>query len=199
MEHFKSIQNKIVHPFNGTSPGGWGWTNFTGSVPDGDDTPGAIMALLQLAPHHTITEEILVGGEWLLKLQNNDGGFPTFSRGWGKLPFDQSCADLTGHAFLAIATILNRYRKEIPSSQKRRFDKSLVKATTYLQKHQRNDGSWLPLWFGNQQERNHENPVYGTARVSTYLNDALSQLENNSELFQKVLKSKGTLPFRKEE
>jgi len=188
IEHLKSVQNKIVHPFNGTSPGGWGWTNFTGSVPDGDDTPGAILALLQLAPHHTITEEVLVGGEWLLKLQNNDGGFPTFSRGWGKLPFDQSCSDLTGHAFLAIATILNRYKKEITSSQKIRLQKSLVKATTYLQKHQRNDGSWLPLWFGNQQEKNHENPVYGTARVSTYLNDALSQLENNSELSQKVLK-----------
>jgi hypothetical protein len=39
-DHFKLIQNERVHPFNGTGPGGWGWTNFSGSVPDGDDTPG---------------------------------------------------------------------------------------------------------------------------------------------------------------
>ena len=66
--------------------------------------------------------------------------------------------------------------------------RSLNKAVTYLKKHQRKDGSWLPLWFGNQHERDHKNPVYGTARVLTYLNDALPQLENNSELYQNVLK-----------
>ncbi|HXG09709.1 MAG TPA: prenyltransferase/squalene oxidase repeat-containing protein, partial [Gemmataceae bacterium] len=30
---------------------------------------------------------------------------------------------------------------------------------------QRPDGSWVPLWFGNQFAPNDENPVYGTARV----------------------------------
>lgn len=30
---------------------------------------------------------------------------------------------------------------------------------------QRPDGSWLPLWFGNQHEPNDENSTYGTARV----------------------------------
>jgi len=30
---------------------------------------------------------------------------------------------------------------------------------------QRPDGSWLPLWFGNQHAPNDENPTYGTARV----------------------------------
>ena len=37
--HLKSIQNKTIHPFNETPPGGWGWTNYSGSVPDCDDTP----------------------------------------------------------------------------------------------------------------------------------------------------------------
>jgi squalene-hopene/tetraprenyl-beta-curcumene cyclase len=31
--------------------------------------------------------------------------------------------------------------------------------------HQRPDGSWLPLWFGNQHAPDDINPVYGTARV----------------------------------
>src|SRR6185295_6042668 len=30
---------------------------------------------------------------------------------------------------------------------------------------QRPDGSWLPLWFGNQHAPDDENPTYGTARV----------------------------------
>lgn len=184
--HLKSVQNKTVHPFNGTSPGGWGWTNFSGSVPDGDDTPGAILSLLRLTPHHTITKEILMGGEWLLKLQNNDGGFPTFSRGWGKLPFDQSCADLTGHAFLACATILDNFQGEISDIQKRKYVHSLEKSIVYLQKHQNKDGAWLPLWFGNQNTPNHKNPVYGTARVLTYLNDAKDYIRSYTELTKKV-------------
>ncbi len=186
IEHLKSVQNKTVHFFNGTSPGGWGWTNFSGSVPDGDDTPGAILALLKLTPHHTVTDEVLVGGEWLLKLQNSDGGFPTFSRGWGKLPFDQSCADLTGHCFLAITSILHNYKNELSVSQKNGFKKSLVKSLLYLQKHQQKNGSWLPLWFGNQHTSNHVNPVYGTARVLTYLNDALPCLNNDADLIEKI-------------
>jgi squalene-hopene/tetraprenyl-beta-curcumene cyclase len=35
----------------------------------------------------------------------------------------------------------------------------------FLAKHQRPDGSWLPLWFGNQHAPDDVNPVYGTARV----------------------------------
>lgn len=186
IRHLKSVQNKLTHPFNGTSPGGWGWTNFSGSVPDGDDTPGAILSLLQLAPHHTIAEEVLVGGEWLLTLQNNDGGFPTFSRGWGKLPFDQSCADLTGHAFLAMVTIFDHFQNELSDIQKKKYVHSLEKSVKYLEKHQRADGAWLPLWFGNQNTGNHENPVYGTARVLTYLNDAKDFLEPFSDLAKKV-------------
>jgi squalene-hopene/tetraprenyl-beta-curcumene cyclase len=34
-----------------------------------------------------------------------------------------------------------------------------------LQRVQRPDGSWLPLWFGNQDHPAEENPVYGTAKV----------------------------------
>jgi len=35
----------------------------------------------------------------------------------------------------------------------------------YLARTQRADGSWLPLWFGNQHMPDDENPTYGTARV----------------------------------
>ncbi|MCY1722972.1 hypothetical protein OU798_21675 [Prolixibacteraceae bacterium Z1-6] len=185
-QHLKTIQNKIVHPFNGTSPGGWGWTNYSGSVPDADDTPGAILALLQLQSPNEIKDEVLAGANWLIKLQNTDGGFPTFSKGWGKLPFDQSCSDLTGHCFLALAKVLNIFIAEIPLSQQKKINRSLIKAAAFLQKQQQKNGSWLPLWFGNQHTSTHENPVYGTARVLTYLNDSLPCLSANSELKENI-------------
>jgi squalene-hopene/tetraprenyl-beta-curcumene cyclase len=34
-----------------------------------------------------------------------------------------------------------------------------------MEKTQAEDGSWVPLWFGNQFHPQEHNPVYGTARV----------------------------------
>jgi squalene-hopene/tetraprenyl-beta-curcumene cyclase len=45
------------------------------------------------------------------------------------------------------------------------LDTAYAAGTTYLKRAQRPDGSWLPLWFGNQYAPNDENPTYGTARV----------------------------------
>ena len=41
-------QYKEVHPFTNADPGGWSWTDRPGGVPDADDTPGAILAILEL-------------------------------------------------------------------------------------------------------------------------------------------------------
>jgi len=173
--HLLSIQCKEVHAFNGAKPGGWGWTNFSGSVPDADDTPGAILALLEM---YVGTQEekdaVIKGCNWLVGLQNSDGGFPTFCKGWGRLPFDSSCADLTGHALLALFGTIEKLKDNLPYSLHRKFYKSALKAVLYLQKHQSPDGHWLPLWFGNQLTHDKKNPVYGTSKVCTYLNDCLS-------------------------
>lgn len=173
--HFLSIQNKAIHPFNRTQPGGWGWTSHSGSVPDGDDTPGTILALLALnqSTLQLIQEPVMAGCIWLFDLQNSDGGFPTFSKGWGKLPFDHSCADLTGHAILAMAKVDAAFHSAMNSNQHSVMKKSFVTAIRYLEKHQHRSGYWLPLWFGNQHTADHTNPVYGTARVLSYLNGTL--------------------------
>lgn len=172
--HFKLIQNEGVHAFNGTGPGGWGWTNYSGSVPDGDDTPGVILALLKLQPKEKVKMEVLAGAKWLQQLQNSDGGFPTFSKGWGKLPFDQSCSDLTGHCLLAVSLILETYKSELKNKELQVLGKIFNNSLKYLEKNQSKNGSWLPLWFGNQLTSNNTNPVYGTAKVVTYLKDASS-------------------------
>jgi prenyltransferase beta subunit len=172
-DHILRLQYTSVHPFNGAMPGGWGWTHHAGSVPDGDDTPGAIIALLLLNRHQPekVIDAVVAGCDWLLNLRNSDGGFPTFVRGWGKLPFDQSCADLTGHGVLAMSLALENYPSSLGLSRAKKIRNAIRQGISYLQKNQRSDGALLPLWFGNQQATGHLNPVYGTARVLTYLND----------------------------
>ena len=43
-------QYRQVHPYTNADPGGWAWTDLPGGVPDADDTPGALLAVLQLLP-----------------------------------------------------------------------------------------------------------------------------------------------------
>jgi len=179
--HLLSLQYNHTHPFNKALPGGWGWTNYTGSVPDGDDTPGAIISLLQIYQGSEKENQVIVKAcKWLIGLQNKDGGIPTFCRGWGKLPFDSSCADLSGHAFLAVAKSRAMIGKYLTKKEKQSFNRFLKKLSTYLMKNQYADGKWLPLWFGNQRHPNTHNPVYGTAKVCIYLNDALAYIQDTN-------------------
>ena len=158
------------HAFTGAAPGGWGWTDRSGAVPDGDDTAGALLALRALQPESTpeTLAAAVCGVRWLLGLQNRDGGIPTFCRGWGRLPFDRSCPDITAHVLRAFAA----WREELPSGLRWRVERASRAALAYLRRAQRADGAWLPLWFGNQAAPRQENPVYGTGRVILGLCDS---------------------------
>jgi squalene-hopene/tetraprenyl-beta-curcumene cyclase len=147
------------HPYTGADPGGWAWTDLPGGVPDCDDTPGAMLAASALhSEHRSALFAVLAGSNWLYSLQNRDGGWPTFCRGWGHLPFDRSGCDLTAHVLRASAC-------GITASPLFGLTDSLSRGIAYLAREQRPDGSWLPLWFGNQHAPDDINPVYGTARV----------------------------------
>jgi squalene-hopene/tetraprenyl-beta-curcumene cyclase len=180
-------QYKVRHPYTGADPGAWAWTDLPGGVPDGDDTPGALLALAHLG---TFAEffNARAGLEWLLDLQNRDGGMPTFCRGWGHLPFDRSGSDLTAHAARAFTAwkqllaspaghdwegvrgwaeelwCLRSIESEV-RHKCRRLERAIRRGQHYLSATQRPDGSWLPLWFGCQHAPDDENPTYGTARV----------------------------------
>lgn len=159
-------QHRERHPFTGAEPGGWGWSDLSGAVPDADDTPGALLALAAWRDARScrrvdltrMEEAASLGCRWLLNLQNRDGGWPTFCRGWGQLPFDRSGADLTAHALRALAA----WRDYLP---RREYEKAVTAGFRYLERQQRDDGSWVPLWFGNQDHPEEENPLYGTAKV----------------------------------
>src|SRR6185436_13000637 len=95
-------QHRQEHPYTHAAPGGWAWTDLPGGVPDADDTAGALLALRRLGRGHETTRTAAHAAiEWLLDLQNRDGGIPTFCRGWGALPFDRSSPDITAHALHA--------------------------------------------------------------------------------------------------
>ena len=107
------------------------------------------------------------GIRWLLGLQNTDGGWPTFCRGWGRLPFDQSCPEITVHVVQA----LDAWYDDMTPAGQLRIDTRMQSGVDYLSRVRRRDGSWVPLWFGSPFTQDESNPVYGTARVVGALRD----------------------------
>ena len=154
-------QHTDVHRYTDSPPGGWAWTDLPGGVPDADDTCGALVALRRLGCP-VDAPAIAAGVRWLLGLQNDDGGWPTFCRGWGRLPFDRSAADLTAHAVRA----LRMCHGSVDVWRERR---AVRRAVDFLRRTQAPDGTWEPLWFGSQHSPDQTNRTYGTARVLTAL------------------------------
>ena len=191
LEWLLTCQHDEKHPLSGATPGGWAWTDLPGGVPDVDDTSSALLALAAwrgelVRDGKTSDDRIghieraaLDGVDWLLGVQNADGGWPTFCRGWGKLPFDRSAPDLTAHAMRALSAWRELLRRTTSDNDAAEFAanippddalsirivQAIEAGQQYLIDHQRSDGSWVPLWFGNQFHADEENPVYGTSRV----------------------------------
>jgi len=153
---FLRAQWRRPHPYTGASPGGWGWTDTDGAVPDADDTAGALCALEALGEPGT-SPSVAAGVRWLLDLQNSDGGWPTFCRGWQRLPFDRSAPALSAHVISA----LKRWRSVDP----KRIDLAVHGGLEYLRSSQSEYGAWTPLWFGSPWTTDGANPVLGTALV----------------------------------
>lgn len=172
-------QYQTVHPYTMAQPGGWSWTPLSGGVPDADDTPGAMLALHaffnaqsqspppQNGPKRAIAPEQLkksasAAAIWLLGLQNRDGGIPTFCKGWGTLPFDRSNPDITAHSIRAWLAWFAHCEPDLQHQLRRGIQRAMI----FLANCQQSDGSWIPLWFGNQHGSMEHNYTYGTSRVA---------------------------------
>lgn len=182
-----ACQHTQPHPFTQAEPGGWAWTNLSGGVPDAGDTANTLTAFyhanqqdnLSTQQRDATTRAVRRGIGWLLDLQNADGGWPTFCRGWSKLPFDRSTTDLTAKVLVALDT----WRDEIdwqaidqhaqngvsPSVSTNvslaRIDHAIDTGRAFLASSQQPAGQWIPLWFGNEHRADQTNPVYGTSRA----------------------------------
>lgn len=181
-------QYKAVHPFTNAAPGGWAWTDLPGGVPDADDTAGALIALWHLceddAQRRELAPQAAAGVQWLLDLQNRDGGMPTFCRGWGTLPFDRSAPELAAHALWA----WHLWAPYVPPAVGQRLPMAIRSVRGYLRQTgkafakleaartialtprgrvamPRRFEHWEPLWFGNENAPDEANPIYGTAAV----------------------------------
>ncbi len=166
---------------SGVEIGGWAWTDLPGGVPNSDDTASALIALRAAFDAGIRTEEIVgaaqAGVNFLLALQNSDGGWPLFGRGSGGLPFDTSGADMTARALRAIKAWQQSVLSDASLTETRRTDLdrrisgALDAGLRHLVATQARDGSWIPLRFGNPHRAAGENPVYGTAQVLLALRD----------------------------
>ncbi len=152
-------QGRRRHPYTDARPGGWGWTHLPGGVPDTDDTAGATLVLSRCGEQ----AEARRGAAWLLNLQNADGGWPTFCRGWGRLPFDTSAPDLTAHALRAL--------RAVERNGGGNFARDIARGLRYLERSQQEDGSWRPLWFGSCHAPDQVNRVLGAGFVLRALNE----------------------------
>ncbi|MCR8842216.1 squalene--hopene cyclase [Paenibacillus sp. SC116] len=133
-----------------TPPGGWGFSDINTIIPDIDDTTAALRAINRLASNNsTYAAAYDKGLQWLLSMQNDDGGWSAFEKNTNKailtwLPYDgadaaltdPSSADLTGRAleYLGNTAILK---------QEHAFIK---RAVDWLMHHQEQDGSWYGKW-----------------------------------------------------
>ncbi|HKW62258.1 MAG TPA: squalene--hopene cyclase [Candidatus Acidoferrum sp.] len=141
-------------------PGGWAFEFRNDFYPDVDDTAFVLMALQRVKYPESARMEAAMrrGIQWLLSMQNHDGGWGAFDRDNDRqflcnIPFadhnamiDPSTADVTAR----VVECLGRYgwSAEHPVIQR---------AVKFLLQDQSEDGSWFGRWGVNY--------IYGTSGV----------------------------------
>jgi squalene-hopene/tetraprenyl-beta-curcumene cyclase len=171
-------QRKEPSPLTDVPAGGWAWSDMPGALPNSKDTAAALVALARWPQpdeqfhRERIERSARLGVAWLLEIQGEDGGWPTFYHDSGSLRFDESGVDVTAHALRALAAWRGQWQTEgqenllkSPAPFWERIGAALDRGWQYLESQQRGDGSYEPLWFGNEHQPGDHNPVVGTAEV----------------------------------
>ncbi|HMF35535.1 MAG TPA: squalene--hopene cyclase [Isosphaeraceae bacterium] len=144
----------------GVEPSGWHFQYRNEFYPDIDDTAMVLMALLRSpeADDTPVQEAVSRGTNWLLSMQNRDGGWAAFdvdidNQVLTKVPFadhnamlDPSCADITARIIELLGTL--GYHVDHPA---------IARGLEYLWKTQEPQGCWYGRWGVNY--------IYGTWQV----------------------------------
>lgn len=133
---------------------GWFFEYQNAYYPDCDDTAMVAMALRRIGGEEN-TAASARGVQWLLTMQNRDGGWAAFDRTEDRrileyVPFadhnaiqDPSCPDITGRILECLSW--HGYRKDHPT---------IARAIEYVRSHQLPEGCWFGRWGVNY--------IYGT-------------------------------------
>lgn len=140
---------KFLYSVQQTETGGFGMSKHNIHFPDADDTAYAVYALhriAQLRGHSANRLDRAV--DWLLSVQNKDGGFGTWERSHTEI-FDrlanktgivlsESVPEHTARAVMMLANVKNGNE---------RYRKAYDRAMKFLLSRQRPDGSFAGTWF----------------------------------------------------
>ncbi len=173
-----AAQTHKEHPYTGAAPGAWAWSHLPGAIPNASDTANVLLNLADWHNHwprhcaSEVTAAATKAARWLLDVQNRDGGWAIFCPGWTGSPSDSSCSDVTALTMRALNNWAKYLRAASPSHPLiDKIDAGLKKGLEFLEKQQREEGSWWPRWFGNELHPQEANPVIGTAQVLKTLHE----------------------------
>jgi squalene-hopene/tetraprenyl-beta-curcumene cyclase len=160
-------------------PGGWSFEFENDFYPDVDDTVQVLHALCRLAiPWREKGEAFETGLQWLLSMQNDDGGWGAFDRNQtqtivNRIPFsdhgaclDSSSPDITARVLEFLAS--RQFSNDHPA---------VSRGLAYLWRTQEPEGPWEARWGVDY--------LYGTWCVLTAL-DALGLVANNTQASRAV-------------
>ena len=171
-----------------STPGGFSFEYHNTWYPDTDDTAAVILAFLKQDPTSASSTHVSLAVEWILGMQNRDGGWGAFDTEndklfMNKIPFsdmdslcDPSTADVTGRILEAFGLLAHIAKKQyVMPKLLERMQTSSNAAISYLAAQQESNGSWYGRWGVNY--------VYGTSNVLC----GLAHHTHNSSLAQSLI------------
>ncbi|MCJ1465168.1 hypothetical protein MMC07_003784 [Pseudocyphellaria aurata] len=151
----------------GLVPGGYCFQYNNRYYPDIEDTGVAIMAFVRHDPQCVLARCVADATEWLLGMQNRDGGWGGFDSNndylfLNKIPFgdtdclcDPSSSDVTGRIVDALGLLI--HNEYVKADLRIRLTLAAQRAIRYLATEQESMGAWNGRWGCNY--------LYGTSNV----------------------------------
>ncbi|KAL4762235.1 terpene cyclase/mutase family protein [Aspergillus foveolatus] len=156
-----------------TTTGGWSFEYHNTWYPDLDDTAAVIIAHAKQNPFSVNKQIVTNAIEWIMGMQNRDGGWGAFDyennkEFFNKIPFsdmdsmcDPSTADVTGRILEALGPVLKIGTEtasyQVSVSLESRMRETATRAINYLESEQESFGAWFSRWGVNY--------IYGTSNV----------------------------------